>query len=151
MIDIQNLLLCCCCSFAKSCLTFCEPMDCGTPGFPVLHYLPEFAQIHWVSDPIQPSHPMPPSSPPALNLSQQRGLIHWAGSSNQVTKYWSFNFSISHSNENLELISFRINWLQSKGLSEVFSSTTIQRHQFFSSQSSLWSNSHIHTWLLEKP
>ena len=47
----------CCCSIAKSGLTLCDPMDCSTPGFPVLHYLPEFAQthVHWVSDAIQPS------------------------------------------------------------------------------------------------
>ena len=53
-----------CCSVAKSCLTLCDPMNCSTPGFPVLHYLPELAQIHvhLVSDPVQPSHsPLPPS------------------------------------------------------------------------------------------
>ena len=63
-------------------------------------------------------------------------------------KDWSFSFSISPSNEYLGLISFRIDWLislQSKGLSRVCSSTTIQKHKFFGSQPSLWSNSHIHT------
>ena len=68
-------------------------------------------------------------------------------------KYWSFSFSISPSNKYSELISFRIDSLislQSKGLSRVFSNTTIQRHQFFGAQPPLWSNSHIHTWLLEK-
>ena len=67
-------------------------------------------------------------------------------------KYWSL--SISPSNEYLGLISFRIDWfhsLQSKGLSRVFSSTTFWEHQFFSPEPSLWSNSHIRTWLLEKP
>ena len=69
-------------------------------------------------------------------------------------KYWSFRFSISPSNEYAGLIS--LGWtgwisLQSKGLPRVFSSTTLQKHQFFSAQLSLWSNSHIHTWLLEKP
>ena len=59
-------------------------------------------------------------------------------------KYWSFSFSISPSNEYSGLISFRIS-LQSKGLSRVFSSTTVQKHQFFEAQPSLWSNSHIHT------
>ena len=55
----------------------CDPMDCSTPGFPVLHYLLELAQtpVHWVSDAIQPSHPLPPLSPPALNLSQHHGLF----------------------------------------------------------------------------
>ena len=63
-------------------------------------------------------------------------------------KYWSFSFGISPSNEYSGLISFRIDWfdlLQSKGLSRVFSNTTVQKHQFFSAQLSLWSNSHIHT------
>ena len=62
-------------------------------------------------------------------------------------KYWSFSFSISPSNEHSGLMSFRIHWLisfQSKGLSRVFSITTVQKHQFFSTQLSLWSNSHIH-------
>ena len=68
-------------------------------------------------------------------------------------KYWSFSFSISHFNEYSGLISFRIDWisLQSKGLSRVFSSNTVWKYQFFSAQPSLWSNIHIHTWLLEKP
>ena len=68
-------------------------------------------------------------------------------------KFWSFSFSISASNEYLGLISFRMDWLDlfAKGLSRVFFSTTVQKHQFFSAQLSLWSNSHIHTWLLEKP
>ena len=67
-------------------------------------------------------------------------------------KYWSFSFSISHFNEYSGLISFRIDWisLQSKGLSRVFNNT-VQKHQFFGAQHSLWSNSHIHTWLVEKP
>ena len=67
--------------------------------------------------------------------------------------YWSFSVSISLSNEHPGLISFRMDgWisLQSKGLSRVFSKTTVQKHQFFSAQLSSQSNSHIHTWLLEK-
>ena len=68
-------------------------------------------------------------------------------------KYWSFSFNISPSNEHLGLISFRKNWLDLlpvKGLSRVFFNTTVQRHQFFGIQLSLWSYSHIHTWPLEK-
>ena len=101
-----------CCSVSKSCLTFWDPMDCSTPGFPILHDLPEFAQIHvhWVGDAIQPSHPLPPPSPPALNLSQHQGLIQWVSSSHQWPKYRSSSFSISPSNEYLGLISFRIDW-----------------------------------------
>ena len=72
--------ICCHCrSVTKSCLTIFDPMDHSTPGFPVLHHLLEFAQIHvhWVGDAIQPSHPLLPSSPHAFNLSQHQGLFQW--------------------------------------------------------------------------
>ena len=64
-------------SLAQSCLTLCDPTDCSTPGLPVHHDLPEFTQTHVdrVSDAIQPSHPLSPPSPPALNLSQHQGLF----------------------------------------------------------------------------
>ena len=73
---------CYCCSVAKSCPTLCDPVDCSTPGFPVLHHLPEFDQIHvhWVHDAIQPSHTLSPSSPSVLNLSQHQDLFQWLGS-----------------------------------------------------------------------
>ena len=69
-------------SVTMSYLTLCDPMDCSKPGFPVLHYCLEFAQIHvhWVADIIQPSHPLSPSSLPALNLSQHQGFFQWVGS-----------------------------------------------------------------------
>jgi len=87
-------------------------MDCSMLGFPVLHYLLEFAQthVHLVSDAIQPSHPVLPPSSLAFSLSQHQGLFQWVAFSHQVTKYWSFNFSISSSNEYSWLISFRIDW-----------------------------------------
>ena len=71
----------CCYLLAQSCPALCNPMDCSTPGFPVLHYLPEFAQtfIHGVGD-IQPSHPLSPPSPPTLNLSHHQGLFQWVSS-----------------------------------------------------------------------
>ena len=77
-----------CRSVAQSCPTLCDPMDCSTPGFPVLHCLPELAQthVHWAGDTIQPSHPLSSPSPPAFNLSQHQGLIQWVSSSHQVTK-----------------------------------------------------------------
>ena len=81
-------------------------------SFPVLICLPEFAQIHvhWVSDVIQPSHPLSSSSP-AFNVSQHQDLFQWVRCSHQVAMYWSFTFSISPSNEYSGLISFRIDWL----------------------------------------
>ena len=66
----------------------CNAVDCSTPGFPALRYLPELLQTqgNGVSDAIQPSHPLWPPSPPALNLSQHQGLFQWVGSSHQVAK-----------------------------------------------------------------
>ena len=67
-------------------LTLCDPVDCSTPGFRVLHYLPEPAQthVHFVGDSIQPSHPLLPPSPPALNLSQHQGLFQRVSPSHQT-------------------------------------------------------------------
>ena len=85
-------------------------MDCGMPGLPVHHQLPECTQthVHWVGDAIQPSRPLPSPSPPALNIrvfSNESALhIRWP-------KYWNFSFSISPSNEYSGLISFRMDWL----------------------------------------
>ena len=144
---------------AHWCLTLWDPMDCSTPGFPVLHYLQEFAQthVHWVSDAIQPFHSLSPASPPAFNLSQHQGLFQWVGSLHQVAKVLDFQLQ-HHSSFILPMNIqgwFSLAWtgwisLLSKGLSRVFSNTTLQKHQFFSTEPSLWSNSHIHTWLLEK-
>ena len=63
--------------FSHSVVSLCDPMDCSTPGFPLLHHLPGLAQthVHWVSDAIQPSHPLTSPSPPAFNLSQHQGLF----------------------------------------------------------------------------
>ena len=72
--------------------TLWDLMDYSMPDFPVLHYLPEFAQtdVHWISDAIQPSHPLSLPSPPALNLSQHQRLFQWVGSSHQVAKVLEF-------------------------------------------------------------
>ena len=144
-------------SVAHSCLTLCDPMNCSTPGLHVHHQLPEFTQthIHRISDAIQPSHPLVvpfsscPQSLPASGSFPKSELFSWGGQSIGVsasasvlpvnTQDWSplgWNGWIS---------------LQSKGLSRVFSSTTVQKHQFFGAQLSSQSNSHIHTWPQEKP
>ena len=69
-------------------------MNCRTPGSPVHHQLPEFTQthVHWVGDVIQPSHPLPPTSPSAFNLSQHQGLFQWLGASHQVAKVLELPF-----------------------------------------------------------
>ena len=71
----------------KSCPTLCDHMDCSMPGLCVPHHLPEFAQVHvpCISDVIQPSHPLTPSSP-ALNFSQHQGLFQWVICLDQMTK-----------------------------------------------------------------
>ena len=147
---------CCCFSVSHSCLNLCNPMDCSTPGFAVLHYLLELAQthVHWVGDAIQLSHPLSPASNPALNLSQHQDIFQWVSSSYQVDK--GLELQIQHQSfQWIFGVDFLLDWLAwssllSKELSRVFSSTTFQKHQSFSAQPSLWSNSHIHTWLLEK-
>ena len=141
-----------CCSVAKPCSTLSDPMNCSTPGFPVLHCLPEFAQshVHCVDDAIQPSHPLLVPSP-AVNLSQLRvfpmSLLFTSGGQSTGV---SASVTVLPMNSQgwfplglTGLISFL-----SKRLSRVFSSTTIQKHQFFGTQPFL-SLSYIHTWLLK--
>ena len=97
---------------SQSCPTLYDPMDCSTPGFPVHHQFPEFTQInvHWVSDAMQPSHPLSSPSPPTFNLSQHQGLFNESVLHIRRPKYWSFSFSISPSSEYSGLISFRMDW-----------------------------------------
>ena len=102
----------CCCSVTQSSPTLCDPMDCSTPGFSVLHYFLEFAETHvrWISDDIQPSHPLSPASP-ALNRPQNRGLFQWIGCCIRWQRYCRFSFNISPSDEYSGLLSFRVDWL----------------------------------------
>ena len=141
-------------SVAQLCPTLWDPTDWSIPGLPVHHQLLELTQIHvhWVGDAIQPFHSL--SSPsPAFNLSHIRVFSDESALCIRWPKYWSFSFNISPSNEHPDWSP--LGWtgwiaLQSKGLSRVFSNTTVQTHRFFSAQLSSQSNSHIHTWLLEK-
>ena len=79
-------------SDAQSCPTLCDPKDCSIPGLPVHHQLLEPTQthVHWISDAIQPAHPLSLPSPPALNLSQHQGLFKWVSSLYQVAKVLEF-------------------------------------------------------------
>ena len=151
-----GLPTCCCCLVAKSCLTLWDPLNCSTPGFPVLQYLPEFAQIHahWISETIQPSHslsppspPLSPPSPPGLNLSQHQGLFKWGSSSHRLPKYWSFSFSISPSNENSGLISFRMDWFDLLAVQGTLKSLL----QYHSSKASIHWHSAFFTVQLSHP
>ena len=141
-------------------------MNRSTPGLPVHHQLLEFTQthIHRVSDAIQPSHLLSSPSLFASNLPSIRVFSNESTIHMRWPKYWSFSFNISPSNEHPGLISFRMGWLDLlvvqgtlKSLLQHHSShlilakrprsnnTTVQKHQFFGTQLSSPSNSHIHT------
>ena len=142
-------------SVAQSCPALCDPMNRSTPGLPVLHQVQEFTltHVHRVSDAIQPSHPLPSPSPPARNPSQHQSfpmsqLFAWGGQSTGVSALASFLPKKSQGWSPSEWTCWIS--LQSKGLSRVFSNTTVQKHQFFGAQLSSQSNSHIHTWPQEK-
>ena len=79
-------------SVGQSCPTFCNPMDCSTPGLPVHHQLPEVTQTHvyWVGDAIQPSYPLSSPSPPTFNVSQHQGLFKWVSSLHLMAKVLEF-------------------------------------------------------------
>ena len=100
-------------SFVHSCPVLWNPMNCSTPGLPVHHQLPESTQthVHWLSDVIQPSHPLSSPSPPALNISQHQGFSNESALHIRWPKYWSFSFNISPTNEHSGLICFRMDWL----------------------------------------
>ena len=102
----------CCCSGTQSCPTLCDPMDCSMPVLPVPHHLSEFAQghVHCIGDAIQPSHPLTPSSPSALNLSQHWGLFDELAVCIRWLQYWSFSFNIGPSNNYLGFVSLKIDW-----------------------------------------
>ena len=101
-----------------------------------------------ISSSVVPFSSCPQSLPSTRVFSNESALrMRWP-------KYWSFSFSISPSNEHPGLVSFRIDWLDLpavQGIWRIFSNTTVQKHQFFGAQLSSQSNSHIHTWPLEKP
>ena len=137
--------------------TLCDPTDCSTPSFPVPYYLPEFAQthVHWVGG--QWCHPTISSS--VIPFSSRLQSFPASGSFQMSWLFPSAGQSLGASASALlmniqgwfplgltDLIS-----LQSKGFSRVFSNITVQKHQFFGAETSSWSNSHIRTWLLEKP
>ena len=142
-------------SVAQSCQTLCDPMNRSTPGLPVHHHLPEFSQthVHRVGDAIQPSHPLSSPLPPAPNPSQHQSLFQWVFTwGGQSTGVSALALFLPKNTQVLSPLEWT-GWifLQSKGLSGVSSNTTVQKHQFFGAQLSSQSNSHIHTWPLEKP
>ena len=141
-------------SVAQLCPTLCDPMDCSMPGFPVCHQLPEFTQthVHWVGDAIQPYHSLSSPCPPAFNLFYHQGLFKWVSSWHQVAEVLEFQLQSFQWTPRTDLLQDGlIGSPCSPRDSQESSPTPVQKHQFFGIQLSLWSNSHIHTWLLEKP
>ena len=146
-------------SVTHSCPTLCDSVDCSMPGLPVHRQFPEFIQthVHWVGDAIQPSHPafcrpllLLPSILPSIRVFFNKSLFPTGGQSIEASAL-AIVLPINIQGWFLLGLNGLISLL-SKGLSRAFSCTSIWKHQFFSIQpSSLWSNSHIHMWLLEKP
>ena len=141
-------------SVVQLCPTLCDPMNHIMPGLPVHHQLPEITHthVHWVGDAIS-SSVVPftscPQSLPASGSFPMSQLFAWGGQSFEVSALapvlpWT---------PRTDLLKDGLSWisLQSKGLSTVFSNTTVQKHQFFGAQLSSQSNTHIHTWPLQKP
>ena len=137
----------CCCSVTKSCSILYLPVGCSTPGFPVLHYVPEFSQILSVESVMSSNHLilchpllLLLSIFPSIRIFPKSALcIRWP-------KYW--NFSVSPSNEHPGLISFRMDWLDLLAVQGILKSLLKQhslKASILQSQPSLWSNSHIHT------
>ena len=127
-------------SVAQSCPILCNPVDYSTPGFPVYHQFPELSQthVHWVSDAIQPSDPLLSPSLPAFNLSQHQGLFQWVSSSHQIVEV--LGLQLQYQSLPMKIQDWcPLGWtgwifLQSKGLSRVFSETIVQNHQSFGAQ-----------------
>ena len=141
-----------CCSVTKLCPTLCNPVDCGTPGFSVLHYLPEFAHTQWYHPTMSASVTLFSSCPQSFTASGSFPVSCLFASGGQCIRA-SVSASVLPMNIHgwFPLGLFGLIYLHSMGLSRVFSNTTIWKNQFFGTEPSSWSNSHIHTWPLEKP
>ena len=148
----------CCCSVTKSCLTLCNPVNCSLWGFPVLHVSCSLLILISIESVSQVSHPTISSSVISFSCFQS---FPASGSFPMSWCFTSSGQSIGDSTSaSASVLPVDIrDWLpleltgliSLQVLSRVFSSTAIQKHQFFSAQPSLWSSSHICTWLLEKP
>ena len=140
-------------SVAQLCLTLYDPTDCSTSGFPVLYISRNLLKLMSIESVMPPNHLilchpllLPPSIFPIIRVFSNELAVHI-----RRPGYWSFSFNPS--NEYSSLISFRIDWFDHLAVQGTLKSL-LQHHsskdQFFSTQPSSWSNSHIYTWLLEK-
>ena len=133
-------------SVAQLCPTLCDPMNCSMPGLPVHHQLPEFTQtcVHWVSDAIQPSHPLSSPSPPAPSPSQHQSLFQWVNSSHEVAKVLEFQLEY-HSFQRTSRADLLQNWLVGSPCSPRDSQESSPIPQFKSINSSVLSLLHSPT------
>ena len=157
----EHIDYCYCCCQSLSHFQLCDPMDCSMPGFPVLQHLSEHARIHvhWIrNDILKEINPTILSSVTPFSCLQS---FPESGSF-LMSEFFTSGGQSMRVSASASVLPMNIqDWfplqltglisLQSKGLSRVFSNTTDQKHQFFGAQPFLWSNSHIHTRLLEKP
>ena len=134
------------------------PLDSSMPGFPVPDHLPEFAQVHvhWIDDAIQPPHPLYPLLllPSTFLASGSFPVSQLFTSSGQSVGAWAWASASVLSKSIQGWFPLRLTGLislLSKGFLRVFSSTTVQKHQFFNALPSWWSSFHNHMWLLERP
>ena len=137
-------------SVTQSCPTLCDPTNPSTPGLCVVTNSRSSLRLTSIESVMPFNHLilcrpllLLPSIFPSIRVFSNESTLHM-----RWPNYWSFSFSISPSNEHPGLISFRMDWLdllQSKGISRVFSNTTVQKRQYFGAQLSSQSNSHIHT------
>ena len=146
----------CCCSVAKLCPALCNPVNCSFPILPCPSLSPGVSSnsclLNWWCLPTISSSVAP--FPPALNPSHHEGLFQWMGSLHQVAKVSELQIQHQFSSEYPGLISFRIDCFDPLAVQGTLKSllyTIVRKSQFFGAQDSLRSNSHIRTWLLEKP
>ena len=129
-----------------------NPKDCSTPGLPVPHHFPKFAQVHvhYIGDAIQPSHPLMPSSPSAFNLSQHQGLFQWVVCLHQMTKILELQFQ----HQSIQWV-FRVAFLQiwqvwssccPRNSQESSPAPQFEGNKFFGTLPSLWFSSHDCEW-----
>ena len=153
--EIKIHIMCCCCSISQLCPTLCNPTDYSMPGFPVLQYLLEFAQTRMSIELMIPSKRLILCHPLLLLLSIFSSI--WCLFQSRLFTSGSQSVGASASVLPVNILGWfplgltGLIFLMSKGLSRVFSNTTVQKHQLFGAQLSLRSSSHIHTRLLEKP
>ena len=143
-------------SVPQSCPALCNPKNHITPGSLSTTNSWRSLKLKSIELVIPSSHLilccpllLLPTIPPSIRVFSNESTLHM-----RWPKYWSFSFSIIPSKDHPGLMCFRMDWLDLlvvQGLSRVFSNTTVQKHQFFGAQLSSQSNSHIHTWPLEKP